>query len=167
MNSVCRRRSVGSRLCAKMLSELCALCERKNSPANLKRSFSHGGCVLFLTEKHRWTEHTKAHRDIKSTDFTEPYSHRSLTPLPHSFQEHILPHSRTCPSPFENMPFLMLDKALLHRSLQPLDFMYVTETDETYILNGNLIYKDRMTEWHIMTKRTCWAVFLMFIDRMT
>ena len=27
--SVCRRRSVGSKLCAKMLSELCVLCERK------------------------------------------------------------------------------------------------------------------------------------------
>ena len=39
----------------------------------------------------------------------------------------------------------MLDKALLHRSLQHLDFMYVTETDETYILNKNLIYKDIMT----------------------
>ena len=32
VNSVCRRRSVGSKLCAKMLSELCALCERKNLP---------------------------------------------------------------------------------------------------------------------------------------
>ena len=32
--------------------------------------------VLFLTEEHRWTEHTNAHRDIKSTDFTEPYNQR-------------------------------------------------------------------------------------------
>ena len=39
----------------------------------------------------------------------------------------------------------MLDKALLQRSLQPPDFMYDTETDETYILNENLIYKDIMT----------------------
>ena len=45
-------------------------------------SFSHGGpfflsqrTVLSLTEKHRRTEHTKAHRDIKSTDNTERYSH--------------------------------------------------------------------------------------------
>ena len=30
-------------MCAKRLSELCVLCERKNSPANLKN-------VLFLTE---------------------------------------------------------------------------------------------------------------------
>ena len=41
--------------------------ERKTSPASL-------AIVLFLTEKHRRTEHTKAHRDIKSTDFTERYS---------------------------------------------------------------------------------------------
>ena len=33
---------------------------------------------LSLTEKHRRTEYTKAHRDIKSTDFTEPYSQRQL-----------------------------------------------------------------------------------------
>jgi len=63
-------------MCAKRLSELCVLCERKNSPANLKRSFSHGGCVQFLTEKHRRTEYTGFHRDIKSTDFTELYSQR-------------------------------------------------------------------------------------------
>jgi len=44
----------------------------------------------------------------------------------------------------------MLDKALLQRSLQPPDFMYVTEMNETYILNGKLIYKDRMIERHIM-----------------
>ena len=65
--------------------------------------------------------------------------------LPYSFQEHALLHSRTCPSTSKNTPFLMLDKALLQRSLQPADFMHVTETDETYILNENLIYKDRMT----------------------
>ena len=80
-----------------------------------ERSISH--------REHRWTEHTGFHRDIKSTDFTEPYSHRSLTPLPHSFQEHALLHSRTCPLTSKNTPFLMLDKALLQRSLQPPDFM--------------------------------------------
>ena len=137
MNSVCRRRSVGSKCAPKTsvnsvrsVREKNVLCERRNSPTNLKRSFPHGGCVLFLTEEHRRTEHTKAHRDIKSTDFTEPYSHRSLTPLLHSiqeharsFQEHALLHSRTCPSTSKNTPFLMLDKALLQRSLQPPDFM--------------------------------------------
>ena len=63
-------------MCAKNLCELCALCERKTSPAILKRPFSYSGCVLFLTEEHRITELTAFHRDIKSTDFTEPYSQR-------------------------------------------------------------------------------------------
>jgi len=31
---------------------------------------------IFSHREHRWTEHTKAHRDIKSTDYTEPYSQR-------------------------------------------------------------------------------------------
>ncbi|PTL31995.1 hypothetical protein AXF23_13600 [Prevotella sp. oral taxon 313] len=30
--------------------------------------------ILFLTELHRRTDFTKAHRDIKSTDDTEPFS---------------------------------------------------------------------------------------------
>ena len=141
---------MGSKLYAKRLSELCALCERKNSPACCLCVVSYSGSILFLTDEHRRTDFTKAHRDIKSTDITEPYSHRSLTPLPHSFQEHALLHSRTCPSTSKNTPFLMLDRALLHRSLQHLAFMYVTETEKAYILNGKLIYKDRMIERHIM-----------------
>ena len=127
-----------------VLLNLWVLWEKK-SPASLKN-------ILFLTEEHRWTEHTGFHRDIKSTDITEPYSHRSLTPLPHSIQEHALLHSRTCPSTSKNTPFLMLDKALLQRCLQPLDFMWVTETDRTYILNGKLMLIDRMTERHRMTE---------------
>ena len=130
MNSVCRRRSVGSKLCAKSsvrsvssVRERNILRERRNSPASLIDLISSSGCVLFLTDLHRRTEHTVFHRDIKSTDITEPYSHRSLTPLPHSFQEYALLHSRTCPLTSKNTPFLMLDKALLHRSLQHLDFM--------------------------------------------
>jgi len=42
------------------------------------------GCILFLTEEHRRTEHTKAHRDIKSTDITEPYSQQRPHPQPPS-----------------------------------------------------------------------------------
>ena len=52
-------------------------------------SFSHRGpfflsqrTFLFLTEKHRRTEHTKAHRDIKSTDNTERYSQQKPHPQP-------------------------------------------------------------------------------------
>ena len=66
--------SCGLEMCAKNLRELCALCERKNSPATCMSLILSRGCVLFLTEKHRRTEHTAFHRDIKSTDFTERYS---------------------------------------------------------------------------------------------
>jgi len=52
----------------KVLLDLCVLWEKK-----LPRQFSN---VLFLTDLHRRTEHTAFHRDIKSTDFTEPYSQR-------------------------------------------------------------------------------------------
>ena len=55
----------GLELCAKKLRELCALCERKASPATLKRSFPRGGYVLFLTE----------HTDEQNTQgFTETLS---------------------------------------------------------------------------------------------
>ena len=64
----------GLEMYAKRLSELCALCERKNSPASLIGLISSRGCVLFLTDLHRRTEHTAFHRDIKSTDYTERYS---------------------------------------------------------------------------------------------
>ena len=84
MISVCRRRSVSSKRWLKCsvksvssVRERNILRERKNSPAILKRPFSYRGCVLFLTEKHRGTELTKMHRDIKSTDNSEPYSQHS------------------------------------------------------------------------------------------
>jgi len=41
---------------------------------------------------------------------------------------------------------LMLDKALLQSSLQPPDFMQITETNKAYILSGKLMLIDRMTE---------------------
>ena len=73
---------MSSKLCAKgSVKSVCSvreknvLCERKNSAASLIGLILYRGCVLFLTEKHRRTEHIKAHRDIKSTDFTERYSH--------------------------------------------------------------------------------------------
>jgi len=158
--------------------------ERRNSPANLIGLISSSGCVIFLTENteeqntQRSTETlsqpisqnltaifsqsstpnnhhptpTKANHPHLTTITQHP---SALTPLPHSFQEHALLHLRTCPSTSKNTPFLMLDKALLQRCLQHLDFMWVTETDRTYILNGKLMLIDRMTERHIMTERTC------------
>ena len=68
VNSVCRRRSVGSKCAPKTSVNSVRSVREKTSPASLT-------IVLFLTEKHRRTEHTKLHRDIKSTDNTEPYSH--------------------------------------------------------------------------------------------
>ena len=50
----------------KGLLSLCVLWEKNLPTASLKR--------FFLTEEHRWTEHTAFHRDIKSTDITERYS---------------------------------------------------------------------------------------------
>ena len=44
--------------------------------------YSSRGYVLFLTERHRRTEHTAFHRDIKSTDFTERYSQQRPHPQP-------------------------------------------------------------------------------------
>ena len=55
------------------------LCERRNSPATFVVIISSRGCVLFLTEVHRRTEHTAFHRDIKSTDNTERYSQNLST----------------------------------------------------------------------------------------
>ena len=72
VRNVRQKRSVKS---VSSVRERNVLCERKNYPASLIGLISSRGCVLFLTEKHRWTEHTAFHRDIKSTDFTEPYSH--------------------------------------------------------------------------------------------
>ena len=75
MNSVCRRRSVGSKLCAKMLSELCALCERKNSPACLKN-------VLFLTENTD-EQNTQRPTETLSQPITQSVTaNRGLTPSP-------------------------------------------------------------------------------------
>ena len=43
VNSVCRRRSVKSKLCAKRVCQICEICERNTSPVSL-------AIVLFLTE---------------------------------------------------------------------------------------------------------------------
>ena len=135
---------------------------------------SYRGCVLFLTEN---TEEQNTQRSTEtlsqpiSQNLTateaSPHCPTPFKNMPHSFQEHALLHLRTCPSTAKNTPLLMLDKALLQRSLQPPDFMQVTETDRTYILNGKLMLIDRMTERHRMTERTCFVVYFMFTDIMT
>ena len=71
-----------SKQCAKMLSELCALCERKKSPANLIGLISSSGCVLFLTEEHRRTEHTKVQKDDGPSPFPSPKGRGVITEIP-------------------------------------------------------------------------------------
>ena len=54
--------------------KICEFCERKKYPSWKIKLHTRLPNVLFLTEEHRRTEHTKVHRDIKSTDNSEPYS---------------------------------------------------------------------------------------------
>ena len=61
---------MSSKLCAKgsvksvsSVRERNILRERRNSPASLIGLISSSGCVLFLTDLHRRTEHTKVHKD--------------------------------------------------------------------------------------------------------
>ena len=64
MNSVCRRPSVGSKLCAKMISELCALCERKNLPCESHRPYL---IEWVRTFSHRFTQMNRTHRGQKDS----------------------------------------------------------------------------------------------------
>ena len=63
VNSVCRRPSVESKQCAKRSVKSVSSVREKKYPATLKRPFSYSGYVLFLTDLHRRTEHTKVHKD--------------------------------------------------------------------------------------------------------
>ena len=105
---------------------LCALWEIK-LPCESQAFFLTWRVRSLSHREHRWTEHTAFHRDIKSTDFTERYSHRSLTPSPSPFknmpfngQEHALQRPRTRPSwclirPFFNAIFNILISCRLQR----------------------------------------------------
>ena len=52
-----------SKQCAKRSVKSVSSVREKKYPATLKRPFSYSGYVLFLTDLHRRTEHTKAHKD--------------------------------------------------------------------------------------------------------
>ena len=69
-------------MCAKRLSELCALCERKNSPASLIGLISSRWCVLFLTEEHRRTEHTKGRKIAAPPPTPPPEGRGVITEIP-------------------------------------------------------------------------------------
>ena len=61
--------------CAKTLSELCALCERKNSPASLK--------MFFLSQMNTDEQNTQGFTETLSQPITQNITaKRSLTPSP-------------------------------------------------------------------------------------
>ena len=152
MISVCRRRSVSSKRgwksSVKSVSSV-----RDKTPLRVSKMFffSQSNTEEQNTQRSTETLSQPISQNLTATEASPPCpTPFKNTPFP--IQEHALLHLRTCPSTSKNTPLLMLDKALLYHSLQPLDFMWVTETDRTYILNGKLMLIDRMTEKHRMTE---------------
>ena len=74
VNSVCRRPSVSSKCAPKGSVNSVRSVREKPSQRERKKSQLRVSNNLSLTENHRRTELTKVHRDIKSTDNTEPYN---------------------------------------------------------------------------------------------
>ena len=74
VNSVCRRPSVSSKCAPKGSVNSVRSVREKPSQRERKKSQLRVSNNLSLTENHRRTELTKVHRDIKSTDNSEPYS---------------------------------------------------------------------------------------------
>ena len=56
--------------------------ERRNSPASLIGLISSSGCVLFLTDLHRRTEHTKVHKDSGPSPVPSPKERGVITEIP-------------------------------------------------------------------------------------
>ena len=126
---------------------------REKSPQRVVCVLSHREGAFYFSQIYTEEQNTQRPTETLSQPISQNLTATEASPpcltpfnnMSFPIQEHALLHSRTCPSTSKNTPFLMLDKALLQRSLQPPDFMQVTETGETYILNENLIYKDIMT----------------------
>ena len=83
VNSVCRRPSVCSKPCAKRLSELCALCERKNLPRLREKTPQQLAWVLSYREDAFYfsqsnTEEQKTQRSTET--LSQPIS-QNLTPI--------------------------------------------------------------------------------------
>ena len=122
---------------------------REKTPQRISNVLSHMEGAFFFSQIYTEEQNTQHSTETLSQPISQNLAATEASPH--------------CPTHFKNMPFLMLDKALLQRNLQPSDFMQVTETDEAYILNGNLMLVDIMTQRHIMTKRTCFCrVFYVY-----
>ena len=130
MNSVCRRRSVGSN-CAPKSSVNSVRSVRDKTPQRFACISSHQVGAFFFSQKNTDEQNTQRPTETLSQPISQNLTATEASPpcstpfknMPRSFQEHALLYSRTCPSTSKNTPFLMLDKALLHRGLQPPDFM--------------------------------------------
>ena len=58
------------------------LCERRNFPATLMGLISTRGCILFLTDLHRRTEHTKARKIAAPPPTPPPKGRGVITEIP-------------------------------------------------------------------------------------
>ena len=58
------------------------LCERRNFPATLMGLISTRGCILFLTDLHRRTEHTKARKIAAPPPTPSPKGRGVITEIP-------------------------------------------------------------------------------------
>ena len=74
VNSVCRRRSVGSKLCAKRLSELCALCERKTPHCEYP--------TIFLSQKITEEQNTQGFTETLSQPISQNVTANIHHPTP-------------------------------------------------------------------------------------
>ena len=70
VNSVCRRRSVGSKLCAKKLRELCALCERKTHQ-RISSGLSHMEGAFFFSQKNTEEQNTQGFTETLSQPISQ------------------------------------------------------------------------------------------------
>ena len=88
MNSVCWRRSVGSKLCAKKLRELCALCEkiiyplweknissvREKSPQRISSVLSHMEGAFYFSQRTQKNRRYRAHRERFALPRPQPFT---------------------------------------------------------------------------------------------
>ena len=63
------------------VNSVCSVRE-KTSQASLKRPFSYSGCVLFLTERHRRTEHTAFKASSGPSPVPSPKGRGVITEIP-------------------------------------------------------------------------------------
>ena len=122
---------------------LCALWEKKMSFVR-ERTPHDNSPMFFFSQKNTEEQNTQRPTETLSQPISQNVTATEASPpLPHSFQEHVLPHSRTRPSPFENMPFYVQEHALLDAWQGPS----LTQSATCWFHAG---YRDR---WNIHTER--------------